>query len=233
MKTTLLAAAPIVLGLSLCAPAFAGRPLVTEDAGVLDRGACEIESFLSRASARGVPRLSGLSLQFGCGVGLGTQAALALAHERAAGETARALAFVGKTSIVDGGADKTSYTLAWGAVSVKPPGGSMKHEDLVLNGVASTPLGDAATLHANLGWTRTRSTSQHTVNWNLALERGLSGGVDVMGEVYADNRDRNPWLAVGLRWHAVPEKLFLDTSYALQTASARPRLFTVGLKAAF
>ena len=106
-------------------------------------------------------------------------------------------------------------------------------EDLFLNGVASTPLGGQTTLHANLGWTRTRSARQHTVNWNLAIERGLPGGIDVMAESYADNRDRKPWLAAGLRWHALPERLFLDASVALQTGPSRPRLFTLGLKAAF
>lgn len=221
--------------LALCAPTAsqAGRPLVTEDAGVLEPGSCELETYARRITERAAPSSNGFSLQYGCGVGLRTQVAMATTMDRADGATVRGLVFGGKTSISDGGEADPSWTLAWGLAAEKLPGASLSHESTWLNGVLSMPLGKDLKLHANLGWTRAQSTHQSTTGWAVALERSTTSGVDVMGEAFASDRDRAPWLQVGLRWAAVPEKVFIDGSWGFQTVSSRPRMLTVGLKAAF
>lgn len=57
-------------------PADAARPLVTDDAGVLEAGECEIETFIERSRVRGEPAYLGGSVQPGCGIGLRTQLSL-------------------------------------------------------------------------------------------------------------------------------------------------------------
>lgn len=216
----------------VCLPVLAGRPLVTEDAGVLDDRRCEFETFAAHGSELGSPNARGWSVQFGCGFGWRSQIALAAAQARSAGLTERSFALLGKTAVHTSAAG-TAYTLAWGLADVKPPGGSSKHETTFLNGVVSTPLAQQTQLHVNLGWSRSQSAHANTTNWALALERSLSGGVDVMGEVFATDRDRSPWLQVAARWALRPEHLFVDASWGFQTVSSRPKLLTVGLKLAF
>ena len=57
-------------------PALAGRPLQTEDAGVLEPGACEIEGATHRLSAAG-ERSTESHIQWGCGIGWTSQIAVA------------------------------------------------------------------------------------------------------------------------------------------------------------
>jgi hypothetical protein len=76
-RVGLLSTAASVLG--LVSAAWAGRPLVTEDAGVLNRGECEIENFAGRADN---PTLNALWAQVGCGTGVNTQLAIGAGRER-------------------------------------------------------------------------------------------------------------------------------------------------------
>lgn len=233
MPIALFRSMTLLVALCIATTSHAGRPLVTEDAGVLEKGSCELETYARRLTERAAPSSNGFSLQYGCGVGMRTQVALAATMDRADGATVRGLAFGGKTSISDGGEADPSWTLAWGLTAEKSPGASLGHETTWLNGVFSMPLGKDLKLHANLGWTRAQSTHQSTTGWAVALERSTASGIDVMGEAFASDRDRAPWLQVGLRWAAVPEKVFIDGSWGFQTVSSRPRMLTVGLKAAF
>ncbi|MBX3637379.1 MAG: hypothetical protein KF683_18580 [Rubrivivax sp.] len=218
---------------ALNAPVHAGRPLATEDAGLLEPRACELEAFVGRARERDAPRLDAASLQVGCGFGLRSQAALGVGRESAAGERSRSLGLSGKTGLRDGGDDATSFALAWGLGAADAPGTSMRLETTYLTGVATLPLGGALALHANLGWSRSRSASASTTGWALALEHAGESGIDVMGEVFGDDRDRRPWVQVGVRASLLPERLWLDASAGVQLWPARPKLLTVGVKLAF
>ena len=212
--------------------ALAGRPLATEDAGVVERGACEVESFLARATERGSPAVNGASLQLGCGIAGNSQVALALATARGGGESERGIALNGKTALGEP-ANGNAWAVSWGLAAVRPDGGSMKHESSFINGVYTRAIDDALKLHANLGWSRSQSARQSTTGWALALERSMPASIDLMGEVFGNDRDSAPWVQVGLRWTVVPEKFFLDTSLGRQMNSNRPQQFTLGLKAAF
>lgn len=211
--------------------AHAGRPLATEDADVLDAGSCELEGFASRLDERLPPASRGTTLQFGCGIGWDTQAALGWTHARSGDESAHAWALGGKTAIVRRGQGGVGLTLAWGFAAERPPGGPLKHEATALNLVATREWSGGWLTHANLGWLRSESASASTTTWNLALERPVGGGVDLMAELYGDDRTR-PWVGVGARW-AASERLGLNASYAVQDESPRPRLWTVGFKLVF
>lgn len=223
-----LLAASLIL---LAGTAQAGRPLATEDADVLERGQCEAEGFVARASASGEPAVRGWTLQGSCGIGASTQLALATSRSRSNGATGSGLLFGGKTGIVPRDGDGLGLTLAWGLVGEKPPGGSMEHELTYLNGVATRALGSGWTGHANLGWLRSESADASSTTWNLAVEKALGNGVDLMGEVYGDDRS-DTWLGLGVRWSA-SDRLSLNASYATQNESPRVRLWTIGFKFAF
>jgi hypothetical protein len=74
---TIVARAALCTALTIT-PAFAGRPLQTEDASVLARGECEVEGSTARLSAADAAERSE-ALQLGCGIGVSTQLALAVA----------------------------------------------------------------------------------------------------------------------------------------------------------
>lgn len=215
----------------LTSAAHAGRPLITEDAGVLDARDCELELVGSRERAGGdLPTARGASAQLGCGVGLSTQIALFAGRAKADGERADALALVGKTVLRALTETQGGVVIAW-SVGGERSGGSFRHETTELKAVFTQPV-DQWLLHANLGWTRSESARQNGTLWSVAAERTGLGPFDAMAEVFGDDRDE-PWLNAGLRWTAIADRLFVDASYGVQMNSARARLATIGLKFAF
>ncbi len=228
MKNPIALAATLLV---LAGTAHAGRPLATEDADVLDRSRCEAEGFYARLSASGSPDTRGWTLQGACGIGGNTQVALAYSRARSAGETGEGLLLGGKTGLIAREGDGAGLTLAWGLTGTKLGGGSFEHELTYLNLVATREIAPGWTGHANLGWVRSESARASSTTWNLAIERALGNGVDLMGEVYGDDRSGR-WLGLGLRW-AASDTLSLNASLATQNESPRVRLWTIGFKYAF
>ncbi len=217
--------------LALAGPVQAGRPLATEDADVLDRGQCEAEGFVARESTSGDPATRGWTLQGSCGVGASTQLALAASRSRTDGVRGSGLLFGGKTGILPREGDGLGLALAWGLTGEKVTGGSMEHELTYLNLAATRPFSAGWTGHANLGWLHSESADASSTTWNLAIEKSLGNGVDLMGEVYGDDRS-DEWLGLGVRW-AASDRLSLNASWATMNATPRARLWTIGFKLAF
>lgn len=226
-KTLALAAALF----ALAGTAHAGRPLATEDADVLGRSQCEAEGYHARLSANGTPDTSGWTLQGACGIGANTQVALAYSRARSDGVAGEGLLLGGKTGIITRAGEGLGLTLAWGLTGAKVGGGSFEHELTYLNLAATREIAPGWTGHANLGWLRSESADANSTTWNLAIEKSLGNGVDLMGEVYGDDRS-DEWLGLGVRW-AASDKLSLNASYATQNDSPRVRLWTIGFKYAF
>lgn len=213
-------------------PCSAGRPLVTEDAAVLEPGACELESFASHGREGNAASSRGASLQWGCGFGLGSQAALAVAQRRRDGQDSRTLVLAGKTGLVAQPAGN-AWTLAWGLGGEQRGGDGMRHESTYVNGVLSRPLAGPTRLHVNLGWSHSAQRRASTSTWALAVEHAGAAGIDWMGEMFASDRDRSPWLQAGARWAWQPDKVFIDASIGIQATAARPTVATLGLKLVF
>lgn len=239
MKRKTLVPATIACGLLLNAlAALAARPLQTDDAGVIERGGCEVEAVALRHAADG-ERATENSLQLGCGVGWQSQLALGWATTRSEGARESGLSVSGKTGLWRAGDDPdgeaAALALSWEFLEARMPTGSWRHVGTGLNLLASVPLPDDVTLHANLGHARNELTRQQSTPWGVGLEHaGWGEGLHwaPMAELFGDDRER-PWWNLGGRLTTVPGKVFIDASYGRQFASHRPRLMTLGVKAAF
>ena len=211
--------------------AHAGRPLVTEDAGVLGRGECEIETFLARERASEEPTVRGWSAQIGCGIGLSTQLALNATGSEADDERVRRFALTGKTSLRELTDEQAGVAIAYFFGAEKLPAASYKYETTSLTAVATLPV-DKWLFHANLGWARSQSAGSDSTIWAVAAERTEVGPVDLAVESFGDDHSA-AWIQVAARWAIVPERFFLDASYGVQASGARPTLLTIGAKFAF
>jgi hypothetical protein len=220
--------------LILALPALAGRPLQTEDAGVLDTGGCEVEGVVERVRLDGGTARA-RSLVANCGVGLRSQLGIGGGWWRALGERSRSAGLGGKTRLWAGDSDGApAFTLAW-AVGADRTDGRWRRSGYEVKAVASVGAGPG-TLHANLGHAREREPRRSLTTWNLAWEHeGLTlGGITLapMAEVFGDDRG-DAWWNLAARLTLVPERLFVDASYGRQTNANKARLFTVGFKLAF
>lgn len=214
-------------------PAHAGRPLQTEDAGVLDPGSCEIEGVATRLRVAG-ERATGQSLGMGCGAGWLGQVGLAVERARAGGERETGASIGGKVSLFKGADDGPALTLAWGAGAAKEDS-RWRHADTELRLVASLSA-PGGQVHLNAGTVFERSPRRQVATWGLAYEHdGFEAGSvrwAPMAELFGDDRE-GAWANVALRVTLVPERLFVDVSAGRQLARDKARLTTAGFKFAF
>ncbi|WP_418320836.1 hypothetical protein [Piscinibacter sakaiensis] len=223
---------PALLALLLLAAtsAHAGRPLNTDDAGVLDRGACELEGAAERQRA-GSDRSTTQTLQLGCGVGRHTQLALATGRAKDAGTRADLLGLSGKTALA-GDEGRPMTTLGYGIDGSRSPGGNWRHAASALTLIHSRPLGHIGTLHLKLGHSRDEVAKRRSTPWGIGFEHAALGSLTPVAELHGDDREAPRW-NVGLRWTVAAERVWLDASYGRQIAPGRPQLLSVGFKLGF
>jgi hypothetical protein len=219
----------------ICASAHAGRPFFTEDAGVLEKSACEWESVAAHASADGTPSATQLTTQMGCGVGslggIATQLAAGVGQSRSDGLTDKAYWLSGKSAWTAAGDAPLMVAVAYGANWLRPSGGTSGLETVFVNLVATQPLVDKVTGHLNLGWLANRPAKESVTTWNAALEYAGSDTVDVGAEVFRVGSS-NTYLGTGVRL-AVSKALSLNAGYAVQSGGDRNRLGSLGIKLTF
>ncbi len=215
-------------------PAYAGRPLQTEDAGVLDLRGCEIEGAHSRFSVAET-RAYDTDFGFSCGVGFRSQLGLGRTWGRADSASSSGAGVGGKTWLWRATGDEgTAVTLAYGLSSARKEGG-WETSNHSLNVVTSIPV-SAGQVHLNLGNTKDHIEKLSSTAWNIAYE---SNGYDFnginlapMGEIFGDDREA-PWWNLALRATVIPDTLFVDFSYGRQITTGTPKWVTAGFKVAF
>jgi hypothetical protein len=222
----------LALLLSLSLPALAGRPATTEDAGTISLGVCELETFLGHGRESGSPSVGVQSAQLGCGATENTQLALVVQRAHSAGSSARSLTLSGKSRVIDGGDDGASIALAYG-LGGTDDGSGLKSDQGYINGVVSWPMAPGFVLHGNVGWNHSRLAHASTTSWALAVEHAASSQWDLMGELFDNDRTHRPWIQAGVRWNALPNRLWLDASWGWQTGTPHARAMTLGLRFAF
>lgn len=212
--------------------AHAGRPLQSEDAGVLDRGSCEVEAALARLDPRGGERKEDAAYaQVACGVGGQTQVALAPGFVRG-DERVNSLTMTGKTALRPLTDDQTGVLLAYSLVGTQPRDRGLRLSGSTARLVVTVPRGPWL-VHANVGVFHDHDSGRNTTLWTFAAERTEIGPLDLMAEIFGDDRDSAAWLNAGLRWRIVENRLSFDFSYGVQANGARARLATAGLKLLF
>lgn len=231
MRTTFVIATLAALATGL--PAHAGRPLQTEDAGVLERGSCEIEGVAQRLDAGGV-RSSGRSLGLGCGWGWPGQLGLAVERASSGGERETAFSLGGKAALLQPADGSPALTLAWGATATRE-GSRWRHTDtsVLLVASASAPGGQ---VHLNAGTSFEREPRRRVASWGLAYEHEGFAAAGLhwapMAELFGDDRE-GAWANAALRVTLLPDRLFVDLSIGRQQSRDKARLVTAGFKLAF
>lgn len=194
----------LALALVAAGPAQAGRPLQTEDAGVLQAGECEWQSIASRTRNPIDPPARDWSTEVACGTPWQTQFALAYGQSRLGAERASSLGLSAKRVIIAGGDDALSLALVPGVAATAPAHTRRYHLDTAsLNLVASWPIGARWTVHANLTGRIDRprgGSSVNVVGWALASQWSASDAFSIGAEAFADERSR-PTYGAGVLWN--------------------------------
>ena len=215
-------AAVFAISLAVMVPAaYAGRPMIIEDAAIVDAKTCQLETWIQKNTSSteywALPacNFSGnLEIAFG-GAGItspqGIQSAVVLQ---------------GKTIF------KPLETNGWGAGLVfgnQSNAGRGFVGDLYANIPVSVSFQDnRVLLHANLGWLRGRETRRYALTWGVGSELQLTHRTTFIAETYVQNGGR-PFFQMGVRHWLVPNHVQLDASYGSRFNSSEDQFYSIGV----
>lgn len=194
--------------------AHAARPFITDDARIVDRGHCQLESFAKRQSAYAGSEFWFLPAcnPFG--------AELTLGRNRIEGEYNTVVQ--AKFLLKELRRNHSGYAFSVGSFGGEP----------YVNGIASRSfLDDRAVVHANLGAIRNRDAERGT--WGVGLEAPLAaprwyGILESFGQ-----RGDKPTAHFGLRFWVIPDRFQVDATHGHQSADPEKRFNSVGIRLLF
>ncbi len=205
--------------------AQAARPMVTDDARIVDAKACQIESWVK--GNRGSTEFWALPA---CNFTGNLEFTFGGAHAREAGRTRTTDILVqGKTLLKP--LDTNGWVVGLAAGTVRHPDSDNGTQDWYANVPASFSFrDDGMVVHANLGWMRDGKTLHDGLTWGLGSEAHLQERTWLIAEAFGQNHG-NPFYQLGLRHWLMPDRIQLDTTYGNRVGSSRQeRWFSVGLR---
>jgi hypothetical protein len=204
------AAAGAILCMSQVTLAHAARPMVVDDARIVDPGSCQIESWRRfNRDSKETWALPGCNPTGNFEFTLGS--AELPVEDLGLRSTTRTVQMQGKTLFRTLETNDYSYGLAVGGV-VRSRGAA----DQVPNYFAYVPitkslLDDRMFVHANLGVQRAGETPANGLTYGIGAEYGITPRVFLMLETYGDNHNRNSYQG-GVRVWVVPNRVQIDAT---------------------
>jgi hypothetical protein len=217
----------IVLGL-FTQLAQAARPLITDDARVVDEKSCQVESWVrieqGRTEAWALP---------GCNFGNEIEFTLGGGRFRDEGRTASDLQAQAKLLLKPLSANGWGAAVSGGVVRHQPFAGVRQTQDVYVNVPLSISFADDQfVLHTNTGWLRDGLAKRHVATWGVGTETQLSERVGLVAEAFGQV-SRDSFYQLGMRFWVVPNRVQIDTTYGNRIGSVQgnqARWFSIGLR---
>lgn len=213
----------VLLGLLVSSlPAMAGRPMATDDAGIVEDNACQLETWVQRsqdsAEYWAVPA---------CNFTGNLELALGGTYTEGSA-TPNTLVMQGKTLF------KPLETNSWGVGLVFgnqfTPGRSINGDLYAFVPVSFSFDDDRWLVHANLGWLRQREIDHHHTTWGIGVEHEAGKRTWLTLETFDQDQD-SASLQMGFRHWLLTDRVQLDGTYGARTDTCcNEYWFSVGLK---
>ncbi len=218
-------------GLWAAQDAFAGRPLLTDDAGVAELGTCQVESWSER---QGPTRawVTAPACGVAAGVELGADYTLPRPRDSVRAKAGLALKWVPEAWKVESAMGEVNWGLKLSAAWQQPAGAPWQASGNSLMGLISWKTSESVSVHSNIGWARDRSSGQSAALFNAAvvwtpLERLL-----LVAEVQSNSK-RDVFggtvLGLGARWWLLKDSLGLDLTSSRESVAGAKAVWTLGL----
>lgn len=203
--------------------AHAARPMITDDARIVDAKACQLETWVKKnPDSTETWALPACNFTGNLELTLGG----ALTREDGQARTTDVQA-QGKTIF------KPLEVNGWGTGLAV---GTVRHPRTdTRDWYAYVPTSfsfrdDAVVVHTNVGWLREEEARRDRLTWGLGTEARLAEGTWLIAETFGQNQGK-PFHQLGLRHWLVPDRVQLDATYGNRNGGeSGERWFSIGLR---
>lgn len=223
---TLLLAGLLIFGTSIAA--HAARPMITDDARVVDAKACQVESWVKKnRDSTEYWALPACNFTGNLEVTLGG----ALSRDETGTRTTDVV-LQGKTLFKPLETNGWGLGLAFG--NVRHPA-TQTDSNLIGDLYAYIPASfsfrdDRFVLHTNLGWLHEKESKQQRMTWGIGSETQLAERTWLITETFGQDQGK-PFYQIGFRHWLVPNHVQIDTTYGNRAGSStEERWFSIGLR---
>lgn len=206
--------------------AYAARPMITDDARIVDAKSCQVESWtrINRGS-REYWALPGCNFTGNLELTLGG----ARTQDATGGETSDV---VMQAKTLFNTLEPNGWSSGVVVGNVRHP---RQHSGFAGDLYAYVPTSfsfrdDFFVLHTNVGVLREKSTMQTRLTWGVGSETALSANTWLIAETFQQTEGR-PFFQAGVRHWIVPNRVQIDATYGNRFgSSSQERWFSIGLR---
>ena len=194
-----------ILYLNLC---YAARPMLTDDARIVDPKSCQLESWVR--DSKNVTEYWALPA---CNVSENLEVTIGGSLEGESGHSSFANELYQMKSIIQPIAiNQTGYSIVLG--NGRDPKRTMNKviQDWYLNVPISYPYNDRLVIHTNLGVTHLTDEKTEKMNWGLSSEYNYNERIDLISEVF-NQSSNSTYFQFGLRYWLIKNRAQIDTTY--------------------
>lgn len=231
MSTPTRRAAAWAMAIAASSPiaAWADRPLVSDTADTIAEKSCQIESAVSRESARGSASAVIWDHLFSCAATADTQLALGFSSARSDGESTRTYLLGGKTSLRQPEAGRTGWGVSYAVTWDQSPGLATRFDEVRVIALATRELATGVLGHANLGRSHSRVDGRSRGLWSLGIE--TTGDLTFAGDVFGVESER-PSISTGVGY-VIGNGFSVNLAYAVRLDTPQVRTLGLGAKLSF
>ena len=216
--------AGLVVLTAVATPSHAARPMMTDDARIVDAKACQVESWVTgNHDGNAYSVFPACNFTGNLELTMGGTHTVAHGHSQITDQVLQ-----GKTILRPLQPNDWGLGLAVGTVG--HPQADARRDWYAYVPVSISLRDDAAVMHANIGWLRDGSARRDRLTWGLGTEAQLGARTWLIAEIFGQNQGR-PMHHFGLRYWLVADRVQLDVTYGNQNGMpAQARWWSVGLR---
>ena len=206
--------------------AMAARPMLTDDARIVDPKSCQLESWVR--DSKQVTEYWALPA---CNVTENLEVTIGGSLEGEKGHSSFANELYQIKSIIRPIAEnQTGYSIVLG--NGRDPKRTMNKaiQDWFINVPISYPYNDRLVIHTNLGVTHLTDEHTEKMNWGLSSEYNYNERIDLISEVF-NQSSNSTYFQFGLRYWLIKNRAQIDTTYMNSfNHIGEDQSFSVGLR---
>jgi hypothetical protein len=198
----------LIIGFNIFSVAQAARPMMTDDARIVDPKSCQLESWV-----RDSKHMTEYWAQPGCNVSENAEITIGGSLEGEHGHSSFANEIYQIKSIIRPiDINQTGYSIVLGNARDPKRVTNKIIQDWYINVPISYPYNDRLVIHTNLGITHLTDEHTEKINWGLSTEYNYNERVDLISEVF-NQSSNSTYFQFGLRYWLIKNRAQIDTTY--------------------